>query len=179
MGEHLLTEVDKLYVSDLNPARAEQFKAEHEGNIECVPLETAYFTECDIVSPCAIGGILSDETIPKLNCKYVWGSSNNGLKASSTEEEIRLAEMLKARGIVFQVEWWHNTAGVICGHHEYMYGKNATQEALYADIDSKLPGSTYMNLKQADELGITPTENAYRLVNEVIYGDQTFEDLNW
>ena len=179
MGEYLLQEKVKLYVADLNPARAEQFVNEHEGDITAIPLEGAYFNECDIISPCAIGGVFSDETIPKLNCKYIWGSSNNGLKASSTEEEIRLAEMLKARGIVYQVEWWHNTAGVICGYHEYVYGKDATQERLYKTIDDTMPKSTYMNLKMADEKGITAVQNAYELANQVIYGDLTLEDLNW
>ncbi len=179
MGEYLLQENIKLYVADLNPARSQQFVDEHEGDITAIPLEGAYFNECDIISPCAIGGVFSDETIPKLNCKYIWGSSNNGLKASSTEEEIRLAEMLKARGITYQVEWWHNTAGVICGYHEYVYGKDATTERLYKDIDDTMPKSTYMNLKMADELGITPVENAYRLADEIIYGDKTLDDINW
>ena len=42
-----------------------------------------------------------------------------------------------------------------------------------------MPKSTYMNLKMADELGITPVENAYRLADEIIYGDKTLEDINW
>ena len=179
MGEYLLQENIKLYVADLNPARADQFVNEHEGDITAIPLEGAYFNECDILSPCAIGGMFSDETIPKLNCKYIWGSSNNGLKASSTEEEIRLAEMLKARDIVYQVEWWHNTAGVICGYHEYVYGKDATEEKLYKAIDDTMPQSTYMNLKMAEEKGITAVQNAYDLADQVIYGDLTLEDINW
>ena len=179
MGEYLLQENIKLYVADLNPARADQFVNEHEGDITAIPLEGAYFNECDILSPCAIGGMFSDETIPKLNCKYIWGSSNNGLKASSTEEEIRLAEMLKDRDIVYQVEWWHNTAGVICGYHEYVYGKDATEEKLYKAIDETMPQSTYMNLKMAEEKGITAVQNAYDLADQVIYGDMTLEDINW
>lgn len=179
MGEYLLQENIKLYVTDLDPARAQQFIDEHEGDITAIPLENAYFNECDILCPCAIGGQLSDETIPKLNCKYVWGSANNGLKASSTEEEIRLAEKLKARDIVFQVEWWHNTAGVICGYQEYVDGKNATEEKLYKAIDDIMPQSTYMNLKMAEEKGITAVENAYDLADQVIYGDMTLEDINW
>ncbi len=179
MGEYLLQENIKLYVTDLDPARAQQFIDEHEGDITAIPLENAYFNECDILCPCAIGGQLSDETIPKLNCKYVWGSANNGLKASSTEEEIRLAEKLKERDIVFQVEWWHNTAGVICGYQEYVDGKNATEEKLYKAIDDIMPQSTYMNLKMAEEKGITAVENAYDLADQVIYGDMTLEDINW
>lgn len=185
MGEYMLPEkLSKLYVADLNNARSEEFKGYYqpkfpETEIEVIPLDGAYYTECDILVPCAIGGIFDDNTIPKLNCKYIWGSANNTLKASGTEEEVRLAELLKDRGIVHQVEWWHNTAGVICGYQEYVLGKNATTENLYKTIDEIMPGATYMNLKQAAELDITPTENAYRLADDVMYGDSTLEDLNW
>ena len=179
MGEHLVTEVEKLYVTDLNPARAQQFKDTYpDKNIETIPLEGAYFTKCDILCPCAIGGVFDDETIPKLNCKYIWGSANNTLKASGAEEEIRLAELLKARDIVFQVEWFHNTAGVICGYQEYVLGQKATYENLLKTIDDIMPAATYNNLKQAAELDITPVENCYRNANDVLYGDKTLADIH-
>jgi len=178
MGEHLIDEVEKLYVADLYMETAQKFKDAHpDKNIEVIPLEGAYYNECDILVPCAIGGVFSDETIPQLKCKYIWGSANNQLKASSQEEEIRLAKVLKDRGIVFQTEWWHNTAGVICGAEEYLMGKDATYEHLTQTIDSIMPSSTYNNLKQADELGITPCENVYRICEKVIYGDLELKDV--
>jgi glutamate dehydrogenase/leucine dehydrogenase len=178
MAENLLQEVDKLYVTDLSEARAQEFRDKYpDKNIEVIPLEGAYFNDCDIISPCAIGGIFDDETIPKIKSKYIWGSANNQLKASGAEEEIRLAKLLMDRGIVFQVEWWHNTAGVICGYQEYVLGQNATYEHLIETIDDTMPASTYNNLKQAAELGISPTENAYRLADQVIYGDMKLEDF--
>lgn len=178
MGEHLLEEVKKLYVADLSAKRAQAFVDGHpDKDIEIIPLESAYYQPCDILAPCAIGGIFSDETIPLLRCKYIWGSANNQLKASSQEEEFRLAKKVQARGIVFQTEWWHNTAGVICGYQEYVQGKNATYQHLLEVIDEIMPKSTYENLKQAKELGITPCENCYRVCQEVIYGDKTLADL--
>jgi glutamate dehydrogenase/leucine dehydrogenase len=179
MGEHLLKEVSKLYIADLSDEQAKKFVDAHPGkNIEIIPLDGAYFNKCDILVPCAIGGIFSDETIPKLQCKYVWGSANNQLKASSQEEEIRLSKVMKEHGIVFQTEWWHNTAGVICGAEEYIKGSNARYDDLIKRIDSIMPSSTYNNLKQADELGITPCENVYRLCENVIYGDMTLADID-
>ena len=178
MGGHLLEEVDKLYISDLSDARAQEFVDKYPGkNVEIIPLERAYFQECDILVPCAIGGIFSDETIPELKCKYIWGSANNQLKASSQEEEYRLAKKLAERDILFQTEWWHNTAGVICGYFEYVYGEKASEDEMYDYIDKIMPDATYNNLKQAQELGITPCENCYRICEEVIYGDMALTDL--
>lgn len=178
MGEYLLREVKKLYVTDLSPERARQFVDEHPGyDIEAIPLEGAYWRECDILVPCAIGGIFDDNTIPMLKCDYVWGSANNTIKASGEEEEIRLDKLMADRGILHQTEWWHNTAGVICGYQEYVLGKNATQEHLYETIDEIMPASTYYNLKTAKENGICPTENAYRLADNIIYGDGTLDDF--
>ena len=178
MGGHLLEEVEKLYIADLSEEVCTRFIAEHPGkNIEVIPLEGAYYQECDILVPCAIGGVFSDETIPKLNCKYIWGSANNQLKASSQEEEKRLAKKLADRGILFQTEWFHNTAGVICGYHEYAYGKDAKYENVIAQIDETMISGTYNNLKEADEKGITPCENLYGTCDKVIYGDMTLEEF--
>ena len=172
LGEYLLQEKVKLYVADLNPATAERFIGENPGKgVEAVPLEDAMYKDVDILSPCAIGGIIYDDNIPKLNCKYVWGSANNQLKASSQEEEIRISKLLADRDILFQTEWWHNTAGVICGAQEYIDGKNATYERLTKTIDDTMPKQTWDNLTKAKELGITPCENVYRTCQDVIYGE--------
>ena len=121
LGEYLLQENVKLYIADLNQETAQKFIDENPGkDIEIVSLDEALYMDVDIVSPCAIGGILYDDNIPKLRCKMIWGSANNQLRASSQEEEIRIAKLLAERDILFQTEWWHNTAGVICGAQDYM-----------------------------------------------------------
>ena len=121
----------------------------------------------DILSPCAIGGIFDDASIAKLNCKYIFGSSNNGLKASSQEEEIRLAKLIADRGILYQVEWWHNTAGVICGAEEYLYDGDA--ESLRKKVEDIMPANTIMSLNGAREKGITPTEWVYQYCEDLLY----------
>jgi glutamate dehydrogenase/leucine dehydrogenase len=169
MGEYLLEGgVSKLIVSDINQEAVDNFIKEHPGyDIVSCPVEDILFQEVDILSPCAIGGIFDDESIDKLNCKYIFGSSNNGLKASSQEEEIRLAELIAAKGIVYQVEWWHNTAGVICGAEEYLY--DGTEETLKAKIEEIMPANTIMSLNGAKEQGITPTEWVYKYCEDLLY----------
>ena len=169
MGEYLLEGgVSKLIVSDINQEVCDKFIAEHPGyDITSCPVDEILFQDVDILSPCAIGGIFDDESIAKLNCDYIFGSSNNGLKASSQEEEIRLAELIAAKGIIYQVEWWHNTAGVICGAEEYLY--DGTEETLKAKIEEIMPANTIMSLNGAKEAGITPTEWVYKYCEGLLY----------
>lgn len=169
MGEYLLKEEVKLYVSDINEDRALEFVKKHPGHdVSVVSVNDALYMGVDIVCPCAIGGILSEESIPKLKCKYIWGSANNQLRASSQEEEYKLAKLVAAQGILFQSEWWHNTAGVICGAEEYLYDGN--EETLKKKVEAILPVNTWKNLNRAKELGITPTESCYSLCENLLYG---------
>lgn len=169
MGEYLLEGgLKKLTVADISEARVQEFIDKHPGyDIDSCPVSEALFKEVDILSPCAIGGIFDDESIPKLNCKYIFGSSNNGLKASSQEEEIRLAKLIADRGITYQVEWWHNTAGVICGAEEYLYDGDA--DSLRAKVEDIMPKNTRMSLEGAKAEGITPTEWVYRYCEGLLY----------
>jgi len=87
-------------------------------DIKAGRIEEILFEDVDVVVPCAIGGIFTEENIEQLRCKIIWGSANNQIKASSQEEEIRLAQKIADRGILFQTDWWHNTAGVMFAWEE-------------------------------------------------------------
>ena len=45
---------------------------------------------------------------------------------------------MQDNNILFQTEWWHNTAGVICGAQEYIEGRKATYEKLIKVIDDTM-----------------------------------------
>src|SRR6185437_11268379 len=64
-------------------------------------------TECDVYSPCAVGGTLNAESIPALRCKIVAGSANNQL---ATAED---ADRLHERGILYAPDYVVNAGGVI------------------------------------------------------------------
>jgi glutamate dehydrogenase/leucine dehydrogenase len=171
MAGHLLSEDIKLYVADLDPERIKQLIAENPGkNIIGVKPEDILNTDAEIFCPCAIGGIITEKNIPNLKCKLIWGSANNQLQASSEEEEIRLSKLLAQRNILFQAEWWHNTAGVICGAEHYINGPKASVEELYRKTEEILPKNTRENLTKAKEKGLTPTECVYRSCQAIIYG---------
>lgn len=73
-----------------------------------VGIDEIYGVEADIFSPCALGAILNDETIPQLKVKAVCGSSNNQLA-----EGKKHAKMLEEKGILYAPDFIANSGGVI------------------------------------------------------------------
>jgi len=62
---------------------------------------------CDILSPCALGGILDASTIPELQCRIVAGVANNQLN------EPEDADRLRKRGILYAPDYVINAGGII------------------------------------------------------------------
>lgn len=102
----------ELIVSTHSNRKNMQYALDNWGAKE-VSDEEIYATECDILSPCALGATLNYDTIPSLKCKAVAGAANNQL----LDEEC--GRMLKARGIAYAPDFIINGGGVI----------NAGQEA--------------------------------------------------
>ena len=101
-----LTEVGaETIVADPNTA-AVAFAVETYGS-KAVPLDEIYDVECDVFSPCALGAILNDETIPRLRCTAIAGSANNQLSADHDVEQII------GRGILYAPDFVVNAGGVI------------------------------------------------------------------
>ncbi len=67
----------------------------------------SYSTPCDIFSPCAMGGILNDKTIPQLKCRAIVGSANNQL---GTPEH---GFLLMKSGILYAPDYIVNSGGLI------------------------------------------------------------------
>ena len=60
------------------------------------------------MAPCALGAVINDETIPKLNCKVIAGGANNVLKNAKIH-----GEMLKKRDILYAPDYAINAGGLI------------------------------------------------------------------
>jgi leucine dehydrogenase len=102
---HLVAEGAKVTVADVNDAAVARMVAEH--GVDAVPVEVAHTVECDIFSPCALGGTLNQLSIPELECRGVVGSANNQLATPADGD--RLAD----RGIVYAPDFVVNSGGVI------------------------------------------------------------------
>lgn len=71
-----------------------------------------YSVPCDIFAPCAMGAVLNDFTVDKLQCKIVGGSANNQLA------EDRHGKRLEERGILYVPDFVINGGGVINVYEE-------------------------------------------------------------
>ncbi|MEI3611765.1 Glu/Leu/Phe/Val family dehydrogenase [Pseudogracilibacillus sp. SO30301A] len=102
---YLYKEEADLIVTDINEAAVN--RAVKDFNAQAVAPDEIYDVECDIYSPCALGGTLNDETIEKLKAKVVAGSANNQLRES------RHGNYLFEKGIVYAPDYVINSGGVI------------------------------------------------------------------
>ncbi len=69
--------------------------------------DTLLKTPSDVFAPCALGGIINDETIPKLNTTIIAGCANNQL------EDPRHCILLKQKGILYAPDNVINAGGLI------------------------------------------------------------------
>jgi leucine dehydrogenase len=95
----------RLIVADLDPTRVA--RAADELAAEPVDSAAILAAECDVLAPCALGGVLDDETIPRLACRIVAGAANNQLL------EDRHGAALHARGILYAPDYVINAGGLI------------------------------------------------------------------
>ena len=65
--------------------------------------------ECDVLVPCALGGLLTPASIAELRCAAVCGAANNQLS------EADVADLLHERGILWAPDFVANAGGVIFG----------------------------------------------------------------
>ena len=103
-AEHLVKEGASLIATDISEPGME--KARKMGAVIVGP-EEIYDAQCDIFSPCALGGVLNQNTIPRLNCRIVAGGANNQLLNSQDGEE------LHGRGIIYAPDYIINAGGII------------------------------------------------------------------
>jgi len=102
----LLHEADaKLYVSDMDPEKMAYATREFGG--DPIHGHEIYRVDCDIFSPCALGGTVNERTIPSLSCPIVAGAANNQLERP---EDIAL---LEAKNILYAPDYVINAGGLI------------------------------------------------------------------
>jgi glutamate dehydrogenase/leucine dehydrogenase len=102
---HLVEDRAIVTVTDVNDGAVARVVRDFD--VGAVPVAEAYTVACDILAPCALGGVLNQHTIPLLKCRAVAGSANNQL--ATPEDGVRLAD----RAILYAPDFVVNAGGVI------------------------------------------------------------------
>jgi leucine dehydrogenase len=121
----------KLTLADVDQARAARLAAELGGSV--ADAGNILSIEADVVSPCALGAILTAESIAALNTPIVAGGANNQL---ATPED---GDRLHNRGILYAPDYVINAGGIINVTLEYLgQGDRAEVEARLLQIPGRL-----------------------------------------
>ncbi len=140
--EYLHKEGAKLIVTDINQEAVKRVVDAFDAT--AVDPNDIYSQDVDIFSPCALGAIINDETIPQLKAKVIAGSANNQLQDS------RHGQLLHELGIVYAPDYVINAGGVINVADE-LYGYNRDRamkrvETIYDSISKILTISKEQNV---------------------------------
>jgi leucine dehydrogenase len=105
VAKQLHAEGAKLIVADVNGDVVRR-AVEAFGAREASP-DGIVTAECDVLSPNALGAILNDETVPRLQARIVAGGANNQLARDAH------GTMLSDRGILYAPDYVINGGGII------------------------------------------------------------------
>jgi len=75
--------------------------------VETVPLSEIHKQEVDVFAPCALGGVINDDTISEFNCKIIAGAANNQLARPEHGDKLR------DLGILYAPDFVINAGGLI------------------------------------------------------------------
>jgi leucine dehydrogenase len=105
LAEFLFWHGARLILSDIDEERVSAVQKRFHAR--SVPPEEICSVECDVLAPCAMGGVLHARMIPALRCKAVAGCANNQLLTDHDAEE------LMRRGILYAPDFVINAGGLI------------------------------------------------------------------
>ena len=149
VGRHLCEYLHKagaeLVVADINPASVE-YVCKHYG-ATAVHVDDILFQNVDVIAPCALGAVLDEVSINKLNAKVVAGAANNQLRTDADGQRLFDA------GILYAPDYVINAGGIIaCGLEYLKENRVPVISARVANIET-----TLQQLFDKARVGRTPT----------------------
>jgi leucine dehydrogenase len=152
----------KLTLSDINMDRAATL-ADELGADTAAP-DAIMSVSCDVFSPNALGAILDDEGIARLDASIVAGAANNQLARAHH------GQMLAERGILYAPDYVINAGGIISVTLEYL----ARRDKAPCDINevrkriAQIPGRLDEIWQESDASGVSPDVVADRMAQKLI-----------
>lgn len=142
----------RLVVADPRGERAREVAEAH--GAEIVDPAELLGADLDVLAPCALGAVLSDDIVPSLRCRIIAGAANNQLATPA------IADALAARDIVYAPDFVVNAGGAL----------TSSQRARGEDFDPTSLEAIAQNLDaiydRAASEAISTHESACRIARE-------------
>ena len=156
LTEQLIDRGAELTVTDVDDERLE--RAEALGATTVEP-DAIFDVDCEVFSPCALGAVLDDETIPRLKCDIVAGAANNQLA------EGRHGRVLLEKEILYAPDYVINAGGLIHVAENYAgYDGDRARERIDGIYDSLRE-----IFERAEKVGAPTGYVADRIVEEKLF----------
>ncbi len=152
LAEMLVKAGAHVIVSDVSLERVESLY--DRLGVEVVAPASVLDTECDVFAPCATGGVIGPNEIPRLRCRIVAGAANNPLSDRSD------GELLREAGILYAPDFVINGGGAIhlIGYEALGWDQQRVEAGLVGI------GATLTQIyRDADAAGISTEEAAERV----------------
>lgn len=144
LADYLSGEGANIIIADANEDSARAV-ADRTG-AAMVGTDQILHVKADILAPCALGAILTEETIPALTVRAVVGGANNQLATAGDDERLR------ASGILYCPDYLANAGGII----DLFYQRSSwTKEAVEAHVRGL--ADTFKEIVDRAERGVIGT----------------------
>ncbi len=164
LARHLHQAGARLIVADVDASRVQQAEADFQARV--VSPQDIYSQECDILAPCATGGLFHSQTIPHLRCRIIGGGANNQLLSDED------GDALFDRGILYAPDFAINAGGLINVADELGPGgyrrerAQAKTETIYTTLKTLFTEAKQRRIP-AHRLAVTLAQERIRAVREL------------
>jgi leucine dehydrogenase len=111
----------------------------------------------DVVSPCALGAVLDEESVPQLRCKVIAGAANNQLASDA------IAPLLAEHGVLWAPDFVANAGGIV--NIAVELEPEGYDETRAAERLRSIRDTTRDVLEHAERTGVTPLAAAMQIAH--------------
>ena len=158
LTNYLVEQKALVTVSDIEPEKVKRISKKYD--LETKSPDELISTECDVLAPCALGGVINDQSLMELKCSVVAGGANNQLA-----DEVAHSKALKEMGILYAPDFVINAGGLmnVFVELEGYSSKRATTKT------TRVYDSIMSVFQRAKQKNVTPLDAAYELAKERIH----------
>jgi leucine dehydrogenase len=154
---HAGAEGAKLSIADVDQTKAHKLAEATGGKV--VGTDEILSLEADVLSPCALGAILTEQSIAKLNVPIVAGGANNQLATWADGQRVQ------QRGILYAPDYVINAGGIINVSTEYLRDGDAS---LVRQRIEGIPGRLETIWAESESSGRDPASVADAMAQRLI-----------